>query len=117
MGSLTGAVASQSVTEAREGSLRLFGNQPESAKAQASLTARSTNRAGGKPGLSDPAVLDGRAVAQRIKGTPGITGLSPPRVHIDGAVWHLDVGLSHPGAEVGPKGLAVRQLKRYASWV
>ena len=28
VGSLTGAVASQIVTEAREGSLRLFGNQP-----------------------------------------------------------------------------------------
>jgi len=24
---------------------------------------------------------------------------------------------SHPGAAEGPKGLAVRQLKRYASWV
>ena len=32
-GSLTGAVASQRVTEAREGSLRLIGNQPQSAKA------------------------------------------------------------------------------------
>ena len=32
-------------------------------------------------------------------------------------VWHLDVGSSHPGAEVGPKGPAVRRLKRYASWV
>ena len=32
-GSLTGAVASQSVTEARKGSLRLIGNQPTSAKA------------------------------------------------------------------------------------
>ena len=32
-------------------------------------------------------------------------------------VWHLDVGSSHPGAVFGPKGLAVRQLKRYASWV
>ena len=32
-GSLTGAVASQIVTEAREGSLRLIGNQPASAKA------------------------------------------------------------------------------------
>ena len=61
--------------------------------------------------------LRGRAIAQRIKGTPGITGLSRPRVHIDGAVWHLDVGSSHPGAGAGPKGLAVRQLKRYASWV
>src|SRR5699024_450925 len=49
--------------------------------------------------------------------TPGITGLSPPRVHIDGEVWHLDVGSSHPGAVVGPKGWAVRPLKRYASWV
>ena len=33
VGSLTGAVASQRVTEAREGSLRLIGNQPQSAKA------------------------------------------------------------------------------------
>ena len=70
-----------------------------------------------KAGLSDPALPSGRGVAQRIKGTPGITGLSLLRVHIDGVVWHLDVGSSHPGAEGGPKGLAVRQLKRYASWV
>ncbi len=28
-----------------------------------------------------------------------------------------DVGSSHPGGEEAPKGLAVRQLKRYASWV
>ena len=33
------------------------------------------------------------------------------------AVWHLDVDSSHPGAGEGPKGLAVRQLKRYVSWV
>jgi hypothetical protein len=32
-GSLTGAVASQIVTEAREARFRLFGNQPTSAKA------------------------------------------------------------------------------------
>ena len=89
----------------------------ESVKAQGSLTARRTRRAGTKVGLSDPAIPHGRVVAQRIKGTPGITGLSPPRVHIDGEVWHLDVGSSHPGAEAGPKGLAVRQLKWYASWV
>src|ERR1700758_2996046 len=117
MGSLTGAVASQKVTEAPKGSLRLVGNQPSSAKAQGSLTARQTCRAGAKAGLSDPAVACGSAVAQRIKGTPGITGLSFPRVHIDGRVWHLDVGSSHPGAEAGPKGWAVRPLKRYASWV
>src|SRR6266436_958567 len=75
VGSLTGAVASKNVTEAREGSLRLIGNQPASAMAQGSLTARPTGRAGGKPGHSDPVVLYGRAIAQRIKGTPGITGL------------------------------------------
>ena len=33
VGSLTGAVASQNVTEARYGSLRLIGNQPLSVKA------------------------------------------------------------------------------------
>ena len=33
VGSLTGAVASQIVTEARDGSLSLFGNQAKSAKA------------------------------------------------------------------------------------
>src|SRR3989344_9422117 len=59
----------------------------------------------------------GWVVAHRIKVTLGITGLSRPSAHSDGAVWHLDVGSSHPGAGEGPKGLAVRQLKRYASWV
>ena len=78
---------------------------------------RETFQAGWKQGLSDPVVPNGRAIAQWIKATPGITGLSSPRVHIDGEVWHLDVGSSYPGAELGPKGLAVRQLKRYASWV
>ena len=93
----------------RNGGLRLNGNQPSSVKAQARLTVRATTRAGTKVGLSDPVVLHGKAIAQRIKGTPGITGLSLPRVHIDGEVWHLDVGSSHPGAEAGPKGSAVRR--------
>ena len=116
-GSLTGAVASKNVTEAPKGSLRMVGNHSQSVKAQGSLTARRTGRAGSKDGLSDPVVPHGRAIAQRIKATLGITGLSPPRVHIDGEVWHLDVGSSHPGAVVGPKGWAVRPLKRHASWV
>ena len=115
--SLTGAVASKKVTEAFKGSLRMVGNHSKSTKAKASLTARPTSRADAKAGLSDPVVPSGRAIAQRIKATLGITGLSPPRVHIDGEVWHLDVGSSHPGAVVGPKGWAVRPLKRYASWV
>ncbi len=72
---------------------------------------RRTRRTGTKVGLSDPAVPCGRAAAHWIKGTPGITGLSPPRAHIDGEGWHLDVGSSHPGAVGGPKGWAVRRLK------
>jgi hypothetical protein len=90
---------------------------PRSVMAQAGFTARPTSRAVAKAEHSDPTVPHSRAEAQRIKATPGITGLSPPRVHIDGEVWHLDVGSSHPGAGEGPKGLAVRQLKRHASWV
>ncbi len=74
VGSLTGAVTSEKVTEVYEGALRLYGNQSWSAKAEGRLTASPTGRAGAKAGLSDPAVLRGRAVAQRIKGTPGITG-------------------------------------------
>ena len=116
-GSLTGAVASERVSEAPKGSLRMDGNHSKSAKAEGSLTATPTGGAGTKVGLSDPVVLSGNAIAQRIKATLGITGLSLPRVHIDGVVWHLDVGSSHPGAVAGPKGWAVRPLKRYASWV
>ena len=74
VGSLTGAVASQNVTEAPKGSLNLDGNQVLSVSAQGSLTVRLTGRAGTKVGTSDPALAGGSGVAQRIKGTPGITG-------------------------------------------
>ena len=74
VGSLTGAVSSQRVTEEHEGALSMVGNHAKSVKAKARLTARQTRRAGTKVGLSDPVVLYGRAIAQRIKGTPGITG-------------------------------------------
>ena len=84
---------------------------------EGSLTARPTSRAGTKVGPSDPTPASGSGVAQRIKVTLGITGLSCPSAHSDGKVWHLDVGSSHPGAGVGPKGWAVRPLKRHASWV
>ena len=63
VGSLTGAVASQNVTEAPKGSLRMVGNHSQSAKAEGSLTARLTGRADTKVGLSDPAVEYGIAVA------------------------------------------------------
>ena len=72
--SLTGAVASQRVTEAPTGSLSADGNRAKSVKAEGSLTERQTSRTGTKVGLSDPAVPNGRAVAQRIKATLGITG-------------------------------------------
>ena len=74
VGSLTGAVSSQRVTEEYEGTLNAVGNRIKSAKAKGCLTARRTSRAGAKAGFSDPVVLNGRAIAQRIKGTPGITG-------------------------------------------
>ena len=110
-GSLTGAVASERVSEAPKGSLRMDGNHPKSAKAEGSLTATPTGGAGTKVGLSDPVVLSGNAIAQRIKATLGITGLSLPRVHIDGVVWHLDVGSSHPGAVAGPLSEATAPVK------
>ena len=75
MGSLTGAVSSQRVTEEFKGTLSPVGNRASSVKVEGCLTASLIRRAGTKVGLSDPAVLDGKAVAQQIKGTPGITGL------------------------------------------
>ena len=74
MGSLTGAVASEKVTEAPKGHLKTDGNRQKSAKVEGGLTARRTSRAGTKVGLSEPVVPSGRAIDQRIKVTPGITG-------------------------------------------
>ena len=62
VGSLTGAVTSQRVTEVRKGHLILDGNQELSVKAEGGLTARQTCRAGTKVGLSDLAVASGSAV-------------------------------------------------------
>ena len=73
-GSLTGAVASQRVTEALKGSLSPVGNRVLSVIAQGSLTVRLTGRAGTKVGDNDPVPAHGRGIAQRIKGTTGITG-------------------------------------------
>ncbi len=47
-GSLTGAVASERVSEALKGLLRMVGNHPESAKAEGGLTATPTGGAGTK---------------------------------------------------------------------
>ena len=74
VGSLTGVVASQRVTEASKGTLSTLSNRAQSAMAQGCLTARLTSQAGTKVEHSDPVVPHGRAIAQRIKGTLGITG-------------------------------------------
>ena len=71
---MTGVVASKKVTEAFKGTLSTLGNRAQSAIAKGCLTVRPTSRAGSKDGYSDPVVPHGRAIAQRIKGTPGITG-------------------------------------------
>ena len=89
LGSLTGAVSSQRVTEECKGTLSPVGNRASSVKVEGCLTASPMGRAGTKVGLSDPVVPDGRAIAQQIKGTPGITGLSPLSVHSGEEVWHL----------------------------
>ena len=72
--SLTGAVSSQTVTEEFEGALSTVGNRASSARVEAGLTATPTGGADAKAGPSDPALPRGRGVAQRIKGTLGITG-------------------------------------------
>ena len=56
VGSLTGAVASERVSEALKGSLRMVGNHSQSAKAEVSLTVTPTGGTGTKVGLSDPVV-------------------------------------------------------------
>ena len=72
--SLTGAVSSQRVTEERYGTLSMVGNHASSVWVDECLTVRLTGRADAKAGPSDPAVECGIAVAQRTKGTLGITG-------------------------------------------
>ena len=59
----------------------------------------------------------GRAIAQRIKATLGITGLFPLRDLIDGGLRCLDVGSAYPRAAEGAKGRTVRPLRSYVSWV
>ena len=51
------------------------------------------------------------------KVTPGITELSRPRVHIDGAACYIDVGSTYPGRAEAPNGAGVHRLKGIVSWV
>ena len=72
--SLTGAVSSKIVTEEPEGTLSMVGNRVKSVRVEVCFTVRPTGRAVAKAGPSDPAMECGIVVAQRIKGTLGITG-------------------------------------------
>ena len=62
------------VTEEREAGLSMVCNHASSVWVEARLTARPTSRADAKAGPNDPTVECGIAVAQRTKGTLGITG-------------------------------------------
>ena len=61
------------VTQARNGTLSLDGNQARRAIADGCLTVRLTSRTDAKAGYSDPRILCGKYRAYRIKATLGIT--------------------------------------------
>ena len=61
-------------TEEREAGLSMVGNHVSSVWVEARLTARHTSQADAKAGPNDPMVECGIAIAQRTKGTLGITG-------------------------------------------
>ena len=79
VGSLTGAVASERVSEALKGSLRMVGNHPKSAKAEGSLTVTPTGGTGTKVGLSDPVVRKWDCHRSTDKSYPGDNRLITPK--------------------------------------
>ena len=72
VGSLTGRFL-QSVTEDLEGSLSASDIAPQ-VQRHKRLDCEPDKASSCEAGLSDPVVLYRRAIAQRTKGTPGITG-------------------------------------------
>jgi len=74
MGSLSGALASQRVTEAFKGQLAPDGNRSGRVKAQAGLTARRICRAVAKAELSEPTDFSRKSEDHQLKVTSGITG-------------------------------------------
>ena len=78
-GSLTGAVASERVSEALKGSLKMVGNHLKSAKAEGSLTVTPTGGAGTKVGLSDPVVRKWDCHRSTDKSYPGDNRLITPK--------------------------------------
>ena len=74
MVSLSGALASQKVTEAFKGRLSTDGNRTCRTKPQAGFIARRICRAVGKPELSEPTDFTRKSEDHQPKVTPGITG-------------------------------------------
>jgi hypothetical protein len=70
----------------------------------------------GNSGLVNPRAFLIDAVSDR-KVTPRIISLSPPIVHIDGAVWYFAVGSPYPARAEACKGVGVHALKGIVSWV
>jgi len=68
------------------------------------LTEKTTVYSETKVDHSDPITQKGLVIAQRIKGTLGITAWYCLRVHIDGSGRDLDVGSTYPRAAAGAKG-------------
>ena len=76
---MTGAVASERATEASKGSLSADRNRAQSIKAEGSLTARLTGRAGTKVGLSDPVEREWNCHRSTDKSYPGDNRLISPK--------------------------------------
>ena len=76
---MTGAVASERVTEALKGSFSTVGNRAVSVNAKTSLTARETSRAVTKVGVSDPAVCAWKCRRLTDKSYPGDNRLISPK--------------------------------------
>ena len=76
---MTGAVASQKVTEALKGSFSTAGNRAVSVNAETSLTATPTGGAVTKVGVSDPVVCEWKCHRSTDKSYPGDNRLISPK--------------------------------------
>jgi hypothetical protein len=67
--------------------------------------------------LKEPVEMNGLNDPSKKKATLGITEQSIIREFIQLWDYYLDVDSSHPWAIYGSKGMTVRHLKGYVSWV
>ena len=79
VGSLTGVVTSERVTEVSQGPLTPDGNRRGSAIAEAGLTVRHTGRSGAKAGYSDPVVSVWKGHRSKDKRYAGDNRLISPK--------------------------------------